>query len=569
MGRKKQQPVATYAWTDNIIDGVIDQPQFGVGMAVSGYWDDLTGKDRPDKPWLNEAPRIILLSDADAGERPAVPGNVAFEFLKERVIERVGSERGRKHRWLLLTTRPDRMVEFAKWLKKKHDEVLRNNLWIGTVVTENDNLERVAQLVKVGDDRTRRFILVEGQAAKIGQGEYLGRLSWVIVRGNSPTDLESAGRLQDECAAAHIPIFMEIEGTPTEHQVRQMPEFGEKPLVPPPEPQPLIVPQAVREFRLFSEIGEQPTEWLWTNYLPLGELTVLEGDPGIGKSGVLLDIAARVSSGRPMPDGNHGAHGGVLLLAGEDSAEKTIHQRLRSAGAEMQRVAVMNRILSLPGDMAALEQAILQIRAKLIILDPITLYLGSTATNDQSVRKALTPLRELAERAKLAVVLVRHLTKSGGRNALYRGSGSIGIVAAIRSALLLAKSPDDPELRVLLQLKNNLGPIAPSLLFEPVQTDDRAVRIEWRGETDIRAEDLARSSGTRPTDKLDQARLFLWRQLSEGPMRQAEIEQRAVAEGVAKRTLERAKKALGIVSRREGFGPNSVILWEIPRQGEQ
>lgn len=129
--------------------------------------------------------------------------------------------------------------------------------------------------------------------------------------------------------------------------------------------------------------------------------------------------------------------------------------------------------------MERIEQALAKTEAKLLLIDPLMAFLGCDANGDQKVRRALTPLKAIADRTNCAVVMVRHLTKRGGTHSLYRGSGSIGIVAATRSALLIGKSPDEPNFRVLCHTKSNLGPLAPSLLFEPVDADGR-VTIEWR-----------------------------------------------------------------------------------------
>ena len=124
----------------------------------------------------------------------------------------------------------------------------------------------------------------------------------------------------------------------------------------------------------------------------------------------------------------------------------------------------------IPDDNEAIEKAIKQVGAKLLIIDPLMCFVKHDANKEQAMRQALMPLRDLAEQFNIAVVMVRHLNKSGGRNALYRGTGTIGITAAIRSGFLVAPSPKDPHMRVLCQWKSNLGPTSPSLLFEPVAT---------------------------------------------------------------------------------------------------
>ena len=255
-------------------------------------------------------------------------------------------------------------------------------------------------------------------------------------------------------------------------------------------PMPDRRPPAAKLFTRFSDISPRKTEWLWQGRIPLGEITIVDGDPATNKSSALLGIAARGSKGWGMPDGNDTGKWATLLLAGEDSPEKTVFPRLRAAGADMRRVAVMNGDVTVPGSLTEIESAAVQIGARLVIVDPFMEFLGCDSHKDQKVRQAMGPLKRFAERTDLAVVLIRHLVKSGGRSAMYRGAGSIGIIAAARSGLLIAQSPDDPHMRVLAQFKSNLGPISPSLLFEPVTNGAGIVKIEWRGLCQFTAKDL-------------------------------------------------------------------------------
>jgi RecA-family ATPase len=325
---------------------------------------------------------------------------------------------------------------------------------------------------------------------------------------------------------------------------------------------PTIKPPKSPGFRLMSEVTPKAVRWLWPRRIPLGELTLIDGDPGTNKSSLLLDIAARVSNGSSMPYEIEGEQGNVLLLIGEDRVTKTVRLRLQTAGANMDRIAVMDKIISIPDNLDAIEEAAVQVSARLLVIDPLSVFLNRSTASEQTVRQALTPLQRFAERTNVAVVMIRHLNKSGGRQALYRGLGSIGISAATRSAFLAANDPRDPNMRVLCHIKNTLGPLTPSLLFEPVATED-SMRIEWRGECEYTGKDLLAATGKDQT-KRDQAREFLVEALASGPVEQAIIQQRAAEMAIAYRTIERAKQLLGIVSRREGFGPGSIVYWELP-----
>lgn len=314
-------------------------------------------------------------------------------------------------------------------------------------------------------------------------------------------------------------------------------------------------------YTLLSEIDPQPIEWLWKPRIALGEITVVDGDPSTNKSSLTIDLAARLSTGTPMPYTNVAIQGGVLLLVAEDSIRKTLPLRLLAAEADMSKVAVFEEAISLPADMDMLREAVFKLGARLVICDPFSAFLGGNACSDQSVRHALMPLKNLAEQSNAAVVMVRHLTKSAGKHALYRALGSIGIVAAVRSALLVAKDPQDENLRVLCHYKNNLGPLASSLLFEPVP-EGGAVKIEWCGQCDYKAEDLL---GTKPgNEKRIAAQKFLVDSLANGPVEQAVLKATAQASGFAWRTVERAKETLGVRSQRQGWGPGSKCLWALP-----
>jgi hypothetical protein len=203
-----------------------------------------------------------------------------------------------------------------------------------------------------------------------------------------------------------------------------------------------------------------------------------------------------------------------------------------------------------------------------MVIDPLMAFLDVNAYGDQSVRRALTPLKRLAERTDLAILLLRHLTKGNSRNAVYRGSGSIGIMGATRSTLLIGKSPHDHGLWVLSHTKSSLGPRASSLLFQPITADNGAVRIAWHGACDYDANDLLGVTHSRD-GKLNDAREFLVDTLAEGPVKQNELAVRAPNCGVSWRTVERAKSQLGIESRRVGFGRGGEVYWNLPKLDDE
>jgi hypothetical protein len=318
-----------------------------------------------------------------------------------------------------------------------------------------------------------------------------------------------------------------------------------------------------------SGVKTQPIVWLWPNRIPKGAITVLEGDPERAKSAITYDLGARVTRGRPMPNCDRAIPAaGVVLIQGEDSLCGTVRPALAACGADISRVYVYDasrfagQPLTLPADLQLLEVAVGEVQARLVVLDPITAFLGGSANSDAGVRKALGPLATFAERAGVAVVLVRHLRKDGSRNPLHRGAGSIAITGVARSVLVVGPEPGaaEPHRFMLAQAKGNLSR-AVSLLYRTTKTGD-TVSIEWLGESQHTAQDLAAQAAERSA--LDEACYVLYSLLSQGPVWVKEVYPLAAQEGVARRTLYRAKEVLGVASRKRGNGKRSCWLWELP-----
>lgn len=319
---------------------------------------------------------------------------------------------------------------------------------------------------------------------------------------------------------------------------------------------------------LAADVRAKRMKWLWKKVIPRGRLTILEGDPGISKSLLTVDLAARVSTGAVMPDGTRGVKGCVLLLSAEDSFEETTRTRLEAAGADLRYVAEMTVNITIPKDLPSLSQAITQLEArtkigvKLVVLDPLLVYLGVISTQDQAIRQALMPLVELAGQHDTAILAVRHLTKSLGRSALVHGGGSGGIMAQARSALLVANDPKDGNMRVLCHIKANQAAKTRSLLFEPV-TVGESVCIKWHGACDYTAEDLLGKS--REGGKVMEAEALLLKALAKGPGKHEDLKDLATKATISLRTLERAKASLGVTSERHGRGPGSHVTWQLPK----
>lgn len=328
-----------------------------------------------------------------------------------------------------------------------------------------------------------------------------------------------------------------------------------------------------------SDVVRQKVDWVWVDRFAIGEITMLDGDPGIGKSTVSVDVTARVTRGIPLPGDEHGeippGPAGVVLVTTEDSIGHTIRPRLEAAGADLSRVKVVttvpskdegkpDRIPIIPDDLNMIGYAIEDVGARLLIIDPMVAHLGNiNSYKDQDVRSALAPLSEFASAHGVAVVLIRHLNKREGGNPLYRGGGSIGIIGAARIGLLMGRDPSNENRLVLAHLKNNLSIPAPSLAFHLADAGDVA-RVVWDGESDLMAADLLDNSdgpGRKPRAR-NEATDFLHLQLGDGPRFVGDIHDEAKREGISKRTLDRAAKELGVMKEKGAFqGP---WHWRLP-----
>jgi hypothetical protein len=328
---------------------------------------------------------------------------------------------------------------------------------------------------------------------------------------------------------------------------------------------------------LLSTVLPQRVEWLWAERVPFGKLTILDGDPGLGKSVLTLDLAARVSRGMPMPCGAPGRLGGVVLLSAEDGLEDTIVPRLEVAGADRSRIVALDlvpdssfgmRLPSFPRDAEQVKMLVLRLQAALVVVDPLTAYLGENVNShrDQDCRRALFPLAKLAEETGAAVVVVRHLNKAAGDNPLYRGGGSIGIIGAARSGLLLAKDPENENRRILASTKCNLAKLSPSLAFTFETAANDSLRIVWTGVSELGAQSLlAMPSDNVGRDAVQEAIELLQSILATGPLPAKQVVKEARAAGIAERTLHRAKSELGIKSQKVGLGIGAW-KWSLPPQ---
>jgi putative DNA primase/helicase len=290
-------------------------------------------------------------------------------------------------------------------------------------------------------------------------------------------------------------------------------------------------------------------------------LTVLAGEPGLGKSLLSIWLASGLSRGDL---GNKPA--ASLFLTAEDSREHTVLPRLVAAGAKCEQVVFpppekdgLERSISLPDDIGYLRQLVEKAGVRLVVFDPFVAYLPGKVNSwqDQSLRGALAPLAALAQEQQTAVLLVAHLNKGQNADPLRRLGGSIGLAAAARSVLLLARDPDDPEgatgaMRVLAQAKSNLGLLEPSLGYRikpaSLANDVTTAYLEAAGASRFSAAELLALNETEARSKLSEAEALLRAELEDGPRPVSELRARASELGISITTLDRAKKKLGVQS---------------------
>jgi|GEM_PF-4088356 len=330
---------------------------------------------------------------------------------------------------------------------------------------------------------------------------------------------------------------------------------------------------------LASTIKPQVVEWFWPARIPLGKITVIDGDPDRGKSLLTTDLIGRCTSGEPMPDGAIGTMGGAVLLNAEDDEADTIVPRLLAAGADVKRVRILKtlrtrdgeRQIELPADIPAIREAALSVGAVFIVVDPLMAFLPDRTNSwrDQDIRRALAPLAKFAAELRVAVVIVRHLNKStSDGNPLYRGGGSIGIIGAARAGLVVGEDPDDQtgETRILAVSKSNLSRKAASLRYR-ITPFASSVVVTWLGESEHRASTLLTSPEGEQRSAVDECRRFIEGHLADGARPGAEVIKAARAAGFSERNIDRAKVRAHVETYRTGFGKDGQWMWNLPEKG--
>ena len=307
-----------------------------------------------------------------------------------------------------------------------------------------------------------------------------------------------------------------------------------------------------------SEVQSQGIEWLWYPFIPYGKLTIIQGDPGDGKTTLVLNIAAKLSNGKGIDEVMKIVEPmNIIYQTAEDGLADTVKPRLELAEADCERITVIDeseKSLSMIDE--RLEEAIIRTNARLLILDPIQAYLGGGMDMNRAneARDMTKKLGLLAEKYKCAIVLIGHMNKAAGNKAAYRGMGSIDFFAVARSVLLVGRIKGQENTRAVVQIKNNLAAFGHPKAFELSEDG-----FNWIGDYEITADEVLGCLAPK-ANKLEQAKQML-RELAEtnNTMQSNEIFNQAEEEGISKRTLENAKKELHIRAKKI----NNSWYWEL------
>ena len=317
-----------------------------------------------------------------------------------------------------------------------------------------------------------------------------------------------------------------------------------------------------------EQVEIEKIDWLLYPFIPFGKVTIVQGDPGEGKTTMVLQIIAKLTKGEAvLPSGSDEPAleaktvdlepVNVIYQTAEDGLGDTIKPRLLSAGADCSRVMVIDdndQALTMMD--ARLEEAIIKTKARLVVLDPIQGFLGAAVDMHRAneIRPLMKRIAVLAEKYHCAIILIGHMNKNSNGKSSYRGLGSIDFQAAARSVLIVGRIKDEPEIRVVCHVKSSLAPEGKSIAFRL----DKDTGFEWIGEYDISADDLL--SGDNRGQKIHEAKEFLKEILVSGSVAQTKVAEEAESRGIKKKTLWNAKKELEIDSVKIG----NQWFWMLP-----
>ena len=310
-----------------------------------------------------------------------------------------------------------------------------------------------------------------------------------------------------------------------------------------------------------SDVELTPVEWLWKPYLPFGKLSVLQGNPGEGKTYFAMHLAAACTNGKLLPNMERMEPFNVIYQTAEDGLGDTVKPRLIEAGADLDRVLVIDDSdVQLTLSDERIEKAIIENNARLVIIDPIQAYLGADVDMNRAneVRPIFMRLGQVAQRTGCAILLIGHLNKAAGMQSLQRGLGSIDIAAAVRSVMFIGKLKHDPTMRILTHEKSSLAPPGASLAFS--LGDEGGFR--WVGEYDITADEMLSGIEPQRETKTQQAKDLICALLAGGKQVLSEdIDKAALERGIPGRTVRDAKRELGDALKSKIVEGRKKVFW--------
>ena len=319
-------------------------------------------------------------------------------------------------------------------------------------------------------------------------------------------------------------------------------------------------PETVKIIRM-SDVELTPVEWLWKPYLPFGKLSVLQGNPGEGKTYFAMHLAAACTNGKLLPNMERMEPFNVIYQTAEDGLGDTVKPRLIEAGADLDRVLVIDDSeVQLTLSDERIEKAIIENNARLVIIDPIQAYLGADVDMNRAneVRPIFMRLGQVAQRTGCAILLIGHLNKAAGMQSLQRGLGSIDIAAAVRSVMFIGKLKHDPTMRILTHEKSSLAPPGTSLAFS--LGDEGGFR--WVGEYDITADEMLSGIEPQRESKTQQAKDLICTLLAGGKQVLSEdIDKAALERGIPGRTVRDAKRELGDALKSKIVEGRKKVFW--------
>ena len=319
-------------------------------------------------------------------------------------------------------------------------------------------------------------------------------------------------------------------------------------------------PETVKIIRM-SDVEPTPVEWLWKPYLPFGKLSVLQGNPGEGKTYFAMHLAAACTNGKLLPNMERMEPFNVIYQTAEDGLGDTVKPRLIEAGADLDRVLVIDDSdVQLTLSDERIEKAIIENNARLVIIDPIQAYLGADVDMNRAneVRPIFMRLGQVAQRTGCAILLIGHLNKAAGMQSLQRGLGSIDIAAAVRSVMFIGKLKHDPTMRILTHEKSSLAPPGVSLAFS--LGDEGGFR--WVGEYDITADEMLSGIEPQRETKTQQAKDLICALLAGGKQVLSEdIDKAALERGIPGRTVRDAKRELGDALKSKIVEGRKKVFW--------